>query len=94
MTIEQFRSNEVLVTSFASLLKTNEFQIALAIVRDLGTPREVGVPDGVSFAEWNSHQNARREGYHQALDSFLALGSPLPKRRSDRDLMPSLEAEE
>ena len=94
MTTEQFRSNEVLVTSFASLIKSNEFQIALDIVRDLGTPREVGVPDGVSFAEWNSHQNARREGYHQALDSCLALGSPMPQRRSDRDLMPSLEPEE
>jgi|APGre2960657373_1045057.scaffolds.fasta_scaffold157894_2 hypothetical protein len=94
MTIEQFRGNEVMVTSFASLLKTNEFQVALAIVRELGIPRETGAPAGATFAEWNSHQNTRREGFHLALDSLLALGTPTPKRRNDRDLMPSLSKED
>lgn len=90
-TIETFRSSEVLTTSFAELLKRPEMNAALEALRDLGCPRETAPPNGVGFAEWNSHQNARREGFHLALDSFVALGTALPKRRPDNELMPNLE---
>jgi hypothetical protein len=93
-TIAVFRANELLVTSFASILRKPEFQAALDALRDLGTPREFSPPDGVSFTEWNSHQNARREGFNQALDALVSLGTPNKPRKTDRDFMPDLVKED
>jgi hypothetical protein len=93
-TIETFRSSEVLTTSFADLLKRPEMLAALEALRDLGAPRETAAPTGVGFTEWNSHQNARREGFHHALDALVALGTALPRRKADSDLMPNLEPED
>jgi hypothetical protein len=93
-TIETFRSSEVLTTSFADLLKRPEMTAALEALRDLGCPRETAPPAGVGFGEWNSHQNARREGFHLALDSLVALGTAIPRRKADSDLMPNLEPED
>lgn len=92
-TIETFRSNEVLTISFAELLKRPEMLAALGALRDLGAPRETAPPSGVGFSEWNSHQNARREGFHHALDALEALGTPIPKRKADSELMPNLDLE-
>jgi len=94
ITAEAFRKNEVLVSSFGELVNQSTFQLALEIVRDLGKPTELSVPEGIGFLEWNAFQNARREGYHHALDILEALAAPSPKRKSDRDLMPALVADE
>lgn len=93
-TIEVFRASEILVTSFAALLRKPEFRTAIDALRELGTPREFAPPAGVSFTEWNSHQNARREGFNQALDALLSLGKPIKPRKTDRDLMPDLVKED
>jgi hypothetical protein len=93
ISVEKFRQNEPLCSSFAELLSRPEMQVALDALRDLGCPREIAPPNGVGFAEWNSHQNARREGFYHALDALLALGTPLKARKTDADLMPNLELE-
>jgi hypothetical protein len=93
MTVDSFRSSEALTSSFAEILKKPEMVAALQALRDLGCPRETAPPKDVGFAEWNSHQNARREGFHHALDALIALGRPLKLRKSDSDLLPSLEPE-
>lgn len=92
-TIESFRSNEVLTTAFAEILRKPEMRAALEALRDLGCPREIAPPVNTGFAEWNSHQNTRREGFHHALDALVALGTPLVRRKADSDLMPNLEPE-
>lgn len=92
-TIETFRSSEVLTSAFAELLKRPEMKAAIEALRHLGCPREIAPPTGVGFSEWNSHQNTRFEGFNQAIDALLALGTALPKRRTDSDLMPNLEPE-
>lgn len=93
-TIDTFRSSEVLTAAFADLLKRPEMLAALEALRDLGCPREISPPSGVGFSEWNSHQNARREGYFHALDALEALAVPIKPRKGDGDLMPSLEPED
>jgi hypothetical protein len=93
ITVEKFRQNEALCSSFAELLEKPEMRVALEAIRDLGFPREIAPPAGVGFTEWNSHQNARREGYFQALEALLALGVPVRPRKTDADLMPNLEVE-
>ena len=94
VTIETFRSSEVLTGAFAELLKTPEMKAAVEALRNLGCPREIAPPAGVGFSEWNSHQNARFEGFNQAIDALLALGVPMKPRKSDSDLMPNLEPED
>jgi hypothetical protein len=94
VTIETFRSSEVLTSAFAELLKTPEMKAAVEALRNLGCPREIAPPTGVGFSEWNSHQNARFEGFNHAIDALLALGVPMKPRKSDSDLMPNLEPED
>ena len=91
MTVDQFRQNEALCSSFAAILKSPEMRMAVDALRDLGSPREIAPPKDVGFTEWNSHQNTRREGFHHALDALLALGTPLRIRKTDSELMPNLE---
>lgn len=93
ITVEKFRQNEALCSSFADLLAKPEMAAALEALRDLGCPREISPPNGTGFTEWNSHQNARREGFFQALEALLALGVPVRPRKTDADLMPNLEIE-
>ena len=93
-TAESFRKNEALVSSYGELVSQPVFQIALEIVRTLGKPAELTTPQGIDFLEWNAFQNARREGFHHALDMIEALAEPIAKRKTDRDLMPSLVAYE
>lgn len=93
-TADSFRKNEAMVSAYSEILQQPVVELALGVVRDLGKPTELAIPSGVSFLEWNAFQNARREGFHHALDMIEALAAPIAKRRSDRDLMPSLVADE
>lgn len=93
-TADAFRKNEALVSSYGELVNQQVFQLALEIVRTLGKPAELSVPEGIGFLEWNAFQNARREGFHHALDMIEALAEPIAKRKTDRDLMPALVADE
>jgi hypothetical protein len=94
ITVEVFRQNEALCASFADLLAKPEMKVAIEALRDLGCPREIAPPKEVGFSEWNSHQNARREGFFHALDALLALGIPMRPRKNDTELMPNLVSED
>jgi ankyrin repeat protein len=90
MTATDFRKNEMLRTALHETLNQNHVKMALAILRDIGEPREITPPPGISFMEFNATQNTRREGYFQALSALETLAVLPSKAPSTRDIMPSL----
>ena len=95
-TIAEFRANEALQTAYNHTLKSPEFQLGLDTIRYAYSPVSMVPPAGVSYVEWNSHQNARREGFFEALSMIELLGTPIQKRDTtpDKRLMPSLVDED
>jgi hypothetical protein len=93
MTSEQFRKNEHLRTAMLESLAQGHMKMALAILRDLGTPREFSPPAGVDFMAFNAMQNARREGFYHALDALEGLATAPSKTLTTKDLMRDLAPE-
>lgn len=63
-------------------------QEALALLKDVGQPRNVQLPQsGVSYIEHNALLNSRREGYYDALRNFEVLSmtknQPKPVEESE-----------
>ena len=96
ITIADFRANEALQSSYQHTIKTPEFQHGLDAIRNDYAPVAMVPPAGVDYSVWNSHQNARREGFFEALAMIELLAVPVIKRedKPDRRLMPSLVDEE
>jgi len=90
MTAAAFRKNELLRTALHETLNQNHVKMALAILRDIGEPRELAPPQGISFMEFNATQNTRREGYFQALSALETLATIPTQTPTTRDIMPSL----
>jgi DNA-binding transcriptional ArsR family regulator len=96
MTIDEFRSNELLVTEFAEALKIPSVSHAIRTLKDAYLPLSSEPPTGVSFEVWNSHQNTRREGFFEAIRVIELMAKHIDRNRnlSSRNLMPNLVNED
>jgi len=73
MTLKDWNRREDFRSSWKSFYASETGKALKEVLTHLGLPVPTMPPQNVSFSEWNSSLNARREGYFEAVRLLSAL---------------------